>query len=440
MKAKDGLKFLGIIILTIILCVIALTGNFLGINTGGKAADINTGIDIRGGVRAVLTIPEGVTPDAGDMDTINQIIRQRLDSLNMYDSNIIKEKDNTQLVVEIPWKQGEEEFDARKTIEDVIQVASLTFTDVPDDVELTDEGLPAKPGKTLVEGKYVVDSTAKYEANDGGWIVTLEFNSEGEKLFAEATKNNVGKQIAIFMDDKCVSAPKVNEAITGGNAIIEGISSSDEAQKLSALIRSGKLPYSLTISDLQTISPSLGENSLKVTVQAGILAFLLVALFMLIFYRLPGIIAVIALLTHTVLQLVLISWLGVTVTLPGIAGIILTIGMGIDADVIIFSRIKEELVAGKTLKGSIETGFKKAITAIIDSNITTLISAAVLYYFGTGPIKSFAITLALGVILSFITAIFFTRSMLYAVKDLNLLKHPALYGVSKKKKDEEVQA
>jgi preprotein translocase subunit SecD len=258
--------------------------------------------------------------------------------------------------------------------------------------------------------------------------VSLTLTSSAAKKFAEATGRLIGKPIAIFMDNLLISAPTVQSQISGGKCVITGKFTAAEAGELASTIKSGALPFKLEPKQVDSVSPTLGQSALNVIVMAGIVALILVWLFMLLYYRLPGILANIALLAHTVIQLLVISWLGLTMTLPGIAGIILTIGMGVDANVIIFERIKEELRNGKTLRASIDVGFKRAFTAILDANMTTLISAAVLYFFGTGAIKNFAITLGLGVALSFLTAVVVSRIMLRSVANVNIAKHHWLYG------------
>jgi preprotein translocase subunit SecD len=225
----------------------------------------------------------------------------------------------------------------------------------------------------------------------------------------------------------------VQDKIIGGDGIITmGAANSKEtvaqSKDLAETINAGALPFNLTAVEKKSISPILGKNALNVSLKAGVVALLLVWLFMLVYYRLPGILANIALLLHTVIQIQFIAYNHITLTLPGIAGIILTIGMGVDANVIIFERIKEELKNGKTLRAAIDVGFKRAFAAILDANITTTITGLVLWYFGSGPVKSFAITLIIGVLLSFFTAITASRILLKSVSDVNIAKHRWLYG------------
>ena len=257
----------------------------------------------------------------------------------------------------------------------------------------------------------------------------MELHKEGAEKFAEATKRLYLKPIAIFMDDVLIVAPTVNSVITDGNAQITGQRTAKEAGQLADTIRAGALPFRMVAKELNSVSPILGEGALKVTIRAGIVAFILVALFMIIYYRLAGLIADIALVGLVVITLLMISAIGITLTLPGIAGIILSIGMGVDANVIIFERIKEELKNGKTIGAAVDDGFRRAFTAILDSNVTTILTAAVLYWLGSGPIKGFAITLGMGVALSFLTGVTATRIMLKSIVGSKFAKNPKLYGV-----------
>ena len=267
----------------------------------------------------------------------------------------------------------------------------------------------------------------------GGWVVVLELDDEGAKLFRDATEKYLGKPIAIFMDDQFISAPVVSDIIPSGRATISGQRDAVEAGELANIIESGALPFRLEAASVDSISPLLGQGAFDVAKTAGIVSFLLVCLFMVLYYRLPGILSDIALLALVSLQVLVLSWFGISLTLPGIGGIILSVGMGVDANIIIFERIKEELKAGKTLRAAIDVGFKRAFTAVIDSNVTTLITAVVLYLMGSGPIMGFAMTLGIGVSLSFLTAVTASRLMLSSIVDFGFAKNKWLYGVKESK-------
>lgn len=429
MRTNEKVKFFLVIIIIGILTWITNFSSVFGIKIPG-ARDIRPGIDIQGGIDARLyaVTKDGSKPTKDDLETAKVIIGKRLDAKGVLDRNITTDPDNGYIIVQIPWKKGETDFNPQKSIDEIGKTALLTFQEV-DETKKDANGKYLPTGKIVIEGTMVTKAGTETNSQTGSVDVTLSLNDEGAKKFAEATGRLIGKPIAIFMDDQLISAPTVNTQITGGQAIITGQRTAQEAGELASTIKSGALPFKLEAKQVNSISPTLGEGALRVCVTAGFWALLFVWLFMLLYYRLPGILADIALLAHTVIQLLVISWLGITLTLPGIAGVILTIGMGVDANIIIFERVKEELRNGKTLKTAIDLGFKRAFSAILDANMTTLISAVVLYFFGTGSIKNFAITLGIGVALSFLTAIVVTRIMLKSVSNLDVAKHHKLYGV-----------
>lgn len=427
MRGNNRVKFfLVILVIGILTYLVAYGAPVFGIPS---VKDMRFGIDIKGGISTTLypDLPEGQKPTPEELSAAREVIEKRLDFKGIYDRNITTETENGRIIVEIPYKPGEKDLNPQKAIDEIGKTALLTFQEV--DENSKDENGNYKPtGKIVIEGKHVVNTGVETDPKTGQAVVNLELNKEGAERFAEATGRLVGKKIAIFMDDKLIVAPVVNEIIPSGKAIINGQRDAKEAGELADTIRAGALPFKMVAKELNSISPLLGEGALKVTVNAGIVAFLLVCLFMLAYYRLPGLLACIALFGLVVIQLVVLSSFGISLTLPGIAGIILSIGMGVDANVIIFERIKEELRAGKTLRASIDLGFKRAFAAIFDSNVTTLISATVLYWLGTGPIRGFAVTLFIGVFLSFFTAITASRIMLKSVADVDIARHKWLYG------------
>lgn len=434
MRGNNAVKFFSILVITGILTWITAFGSILGFDIPG-ANDIRPGIDIQGGVDAKLyaITKDGKLPPKNDLDSARFTIEKRLDSKKIFDRIITVDYDKGYVLVQIPHKKGEV-FDPQKSIAEIGKTALLTFRNVDNATKDASGNYTISGSSIVLEGTDVVDATAEL-AQEGGYEVGLKLSAAGTTKFAEATGKMVGKPIAIFMDDTFISAPTVSTQISDGNARITLGGTSSEEQKaeaieLAGLIKSGSLPFKLEAKQVNNISPTLGSNALKVSIDAFVVAFILICLFMIFYYRLPGLIASIALLLHTVLELLALSWIGITVTLPGIAGLILTIGMAVDANVIIFERIKDEMRNGKTLHAAIDVGFKRAFSAILDGNVTTLIAAAVLLKFGTGPIQSFAYTLAIGVILSFITAVTASRIMLKAVSDLDIAKHPWLYGIS----------
>lgn len=442
MRGSNAVKFFSILVITGILTWIAAFGSFAGFDIPG-AKDIRPGIDIQGGVDAKLyaITEDGKKPSEKDLDSARFTIEKRLDSNNIFDRVVTVDYQKGYVLVQIPHKKGES-FDPQKSIEEIGKTALLTFQEV-DETKKNADGtyIPADPTKEdekkriILQGQDIKDATSEPSQDGSGFQISLKMSDEGAKKFAEATARLVGRPIAIFMDNKQISAPVVNEAIPNGTARISlnGTPANEqkaEAKELAGLIKSGALPFKLEAKQVNNISPTLGSNALSVSIEAFVVAFILICIFMVGYYRLPGFIAAIALFLHTVAELLALSWMHITVTLPGIAGLILTIGMAVDANVIIFERIKEEIRGGKTLRTAIEVGFKRAFSAVLDGNITTIIAALVLLKFGTGPIQSFAYTLLIGVILSFITAVTATRLMLNAVSDLDIAKHPVLYGVS----------
>lgn len=434
MRGRNAVKFFSILIITGILTWIAVNGSILGFDIPG-AWDIRTGIDIRGGVDAKLyaVTENGNLPSKEDLEAAKITIGKRLDAKNVFDRVITTDPEKGFILVQIPHKSGET-FDPQKSIEEIGRTALLTFQEV-DQAKVSETGEYLPTGKIVIQGTEVKKAKAEIAQDGSGYVVGLELTPEGATKFAEATGRLIGKPIAIFMDEELISAPTVNDKITGGNAIITlgGANTSEkqaEAVELAGLIQSGSLPFKLEAKQVQNISPTLGSNALTVCVEALVFAVILICLYMILYYRLPGLIASIALFLHTILELLALSWLGITVTLPGIAGVILTVGMGVDANVIIFERIKEELKSGKTLRAAIDVGFKRAFTAVLDGNVTTLISAVILWKFGTGSVQSFALTLGIGVILSFATAVTATRVMLRSISDLDMAKHVWLYGVT----------
>ncbi len=417
--------------------------------------DIRWGIDIRGGVDVTFGAPKDTKLNADEMkDAIGaaeEVIKQRLTSQNITDYEVYSDYNNNKIVVRFPWKENDANFDPEAAIKELGETAVLTFN------EGTSTDANGKPsGKVVLKGTQVDDATAQYD--DSGWHVALKLNSEGATSFAEATKNNLNKQISIWMDDTMISAPSVDTVITGGNARITGNFTQAEAEKLARQIDSGSLPFKLEVSNFSTISPELGLGAKDAMVLAGLIAVLAIFVFMTIIYRLPGFVAGIAIIGQAAGAIACVSGYfadipSFTLTLPGIAGIILSIGMGVDANVLTSNRIKEELAAGKTLDGSIVLGHKMGLKTVIDSNLTMVISAIVLMgafgptdsffsklfsplfsWFGAataGSIYSFGYTLLVGVILNFIFGVFASRLMLQSLSRFKGLRNPWLYGGKK---------
>ncbi len=436
MKGNNGVKFFLVIAAIAVFTYICASGNFFGIQVPGAYYQIRQGIDINGGIDATLFAvkTDGGKPTQKELDTAKTIIMKRLDKLGILDREVAPDINSGRIIVRIPWKPGETNYNPDSAIKEIGATALLTFREVDESKKDAKGNYLPLDDKIILQGTDILDATPGKNTENGGMQVSFTLSAEGKQKFSEATARLIGKPIAIFMDDQFISAPNVEGHITNGDARITLGSASDdaavkEAKDLADTIRAGSLPFKLEAKQVNAISPLLGKGALKVTLDAFLVAFILVCLFMIGYYRLPGVLACIALIGHTVLQLLFISWTGITLTLPGLAGVILTVGMGVDANIIIFERIKEELRNGKTLRAAIDTGFKRAFTAILDANMTTLIAAVVLYIFGTGPMLSFALTLGLGVLLSFLTAVTVSRIMIKSISDLDIAKHHWLYGV-----------
>ncbi|MBD3386819.1 protein translocase subunit SecD [candidate division KSB1 bacterium] len=280
-------------------------------------------------------------------------------------------------------------------------------------------------GNVLKNAQVDISSGAQ-SFNAGAAVVNMELNSEGTKTFARVTGMNVGKKLAIVLDNRVKSAPNIKSKIPNGNAVIENIGEMEEAQDLALVLRAGALPAPVHIITENTVGPSLGQDSIQKGSLSAVVGLLVVILFMVIYYRAAGLVADIALIMNIIFVLAVMASFHATLTLPGIAGIILTVGMAVDANVLIFERIREELKMGRTIRSSIDNGYDRAFSTILDANITTLITAVVLYQFGTGPIKGFALTLSIGIVASMFTAIVVTRLVFdivtskYAIKKLSI--------------------
>ena len=381
------------------------------------ADKIRFGIDIRGGVEAVFAAKDfnGI-PSEEDLASARSVIELRMDNLNILDREITTESSNGRIIVRYPWKSDEKDFNPETALKELGAMARLTFR-YPD-------------GSEVIDGTQVASATAAFDPNTGDPIVLLELNPEGTAAFAEATGKLVttNEAISIYMDDTLISAPRVNSKITDGSAMITGIGSQEESLALAQKINAGALPFALEAISSSSISPSLGADALRVMTLAGLVALSLIMLFMLLYYRLPGFVAMFSLLGQMVGILLAISIPQQTLTLQGIAGIILSIGMGVDANIIIAERIKEELNTGCSLMTALGNGFHKALSSVVDGNVTVAIAAVVLMIFGSGSMLSFGYSLLVGVILNGLTGVVLNRLMIGSLSRFNALQNPWLYG------------
>lgn len=452
-KQNKGMLLI-ILVLTIAASIVAFLPRF-------KTA---YGLDIQGGVRVVLRAKteeyKGGKWSADKLEAVRHIMENRINSTGVSEPLLIT-KQPDQVIVELPGLKNEKE-----AIAQISSTARLDFYVLPQlgdkdgnrtaiwkQVTLTDPktlektevlvdiatNRPLTPEQLetavfsrepVVTGKDMLPtSRAEIQASTSSAVIDFAFNEEGSKAFEQATRANIGKFLAIFLDKKLLTAPSINSVIPG-RGIIEGNFTLESAKALSDQLNAGALPVPLVIEETRKLEATLGKEAVAATTRAGIIGLLLVLGFMLFWYRLPGLLADVALVLYTVFSFALFKLIGVTLTLPGIAGFILSIGMAVDANILIFERVKEELRSGKTLRTSIDVGFKRAFTAIFDSNVCTILTCGVLYYFGTGPIRGFALTLGLGVAVSMFTAITATRTFLFALVGMNSAQNASLYGVA----------
>ena len=425
------------------------------------AKEIRFGVDIKGGVNVTFVPSDGYDATEEQLEAAQLVIENRLVALNVTDYELYVDNNSDSLILEFPWQSGETDFDPEAAIDEIGTTAYLTFR----------EGSNAD-GELILDGSMIESAAAQYgPVTSGGaseYFVSLKFTDDGAKAFGDATTRLAASKgtISIWLDDENVSTATVNTAITDGSAIITSSASNpftqEQVVKMARQINSGALPFALTVDSYSTVSPSLGENSLSAMVLAGLIAFALIVVFMTILYRLPGFLACMALAGQVAATLAFVSgyfpvFESFTMTLPGIAGIILAIGMGVDANVITAERIKEELKNGKSLDGALKSGFARGLTPIIDGNVTIVIVAVVLMgafgpsdglfakalhfvFFAFGPstagtIYAFGYTLLTGVLLNFVFGVFTTRVMIRGAASIKALRNPWLYGAEKPGKE-----
>jgi len=419
-----------------------------------REVKLNLGLDLRGGLQTLLEadLPENTTIASSDLETTRQILESRVNGYGISEV-VMQTAGDRRIVAEFP---GEK--DPEKVIGLLQQTGLLEFVDtgdyrpVNDTILLTDY---AAPGETTPTAAPSTDGTQQPETQvyhtvmtgkeldtvgvgtntlGAGYSIQFTLKPEGSDIFAAHTAANINKVLTITLDKKVISAPTINDAITGGQGTITGSFTVDEANELANTLRYGSLPVPIKIVQSRTVGATLGEESVRKSVIAGLVGLSVVILFMLLYYRLPGFIADLALISYAILSLAIFKMLGVVLTLPGIAGFILSIGMAVDANILIFERLKEELRAGRHLRQAIDLGWSRAWPSIRDSNISTLITCTILYIFGNtfgaSMVKGFSVTLSLGVGVSLFTAIIVTRTFLHSVLDnVKLSEHPRWFGL-----------
>ena len=391
------------------------------------------GLDLVGGSRLVLEASPAnnaqVTPDM--MSSLQFAIENRVNKLGVAET-VVQRIGDKRLVVEIP-----DVSDLNQAKAYIGETAELDFRKpvIKDGAEIW---VP-----TGLTGKDLTKANLSTNSQNGQWVVDLEFNGSGTKKFADLTRQMVGQQMAIFFNGDLQSAPVIREPITGGRAQISGGDNGfayDEAKTMVDLLNAGALPVPAKIIEENTVGPTLGADSIAKSKMAGALGLGLVMIFMVLYYRAPGLIADIALVLYGIFLFAIFKAVPVTLTLAGIAGFILSIGMAVDANILIFERTKEELRAGRTLFTAINSGFDRAFTSIFDSNMTTIITCAILYFLGTSIVKGFALTLAIGVIVSMFSAITITKNFMHLAFGTGNLKNPAMFGLKPEEIGEGFQA
>lgn len=401
-KGRSAILF----ILTLIIIVAFAYAGGRGIEIAGwefksfnKA--ITKGLDLQGGVSVTMEIQdEEVSKD--DLEKTRQLIDLRVNKLGVAETTVTVEGDR-RVRVEIPG-----EYDSKDLVDSLSKTGNLTFKD--------EDGNEVLNGTDISEASVVLNSSTNLP------VVSLKLTEEGTTKFAEATEANLYKTISIYMDDEEISSPTVNSVITDGNAVIEGSSDLEEAKNLAGLINAGALPVTVKAVQIENVGAQLGAEALPNAIKAGVVGIAIIFLFMILYYRVPGIIASIALTLYVCLVLLVFVETDVALTLPGIAAFLLTVGMAVDANVLIFERIREELKNGMSVKTAVEKGFSNALSSIIDSNVTTILAALVLYFMGIGSVKGFAVTLMIGIVVSMFTAVIVTKTLMRWAVNMGMLK------------------
>ncbi|MBQ1546347.1 MAG: protein translocase subunit SecD [Clostridia bacterium] len=423
--------------------------------------DIRWGIDIKGGVEATFRPADDVDATPEQLQSAKSVIETRLVSSSITDYELYADESSNRIIVRFPWKEDTTNYDPNEAIQEISATAMLTFRpgNSYESVDYDADGNPVMKTPTgetteiLLDGSSVSKAEPGVISEDGTnkYVVSLEFNDEGAELFEQATTTYLNQTISIWMDDVMLSYPTVNQVITQGKAQISGSFTAEEATALATKINAGALPFTLETVNVSSISPTLGANSLRAMGIAAVIALGFIALFMIIFFRVPGFVAVISLLGQLAIIIVSVSgyfpvFNSFTMTLPGIAGMILSIGTGVDANILTAERIREELKKGKSLDSAINAGTKNSLSAIIDGNVTIVIVAVILilvfgpfnmlsFIFGlstTGSIYAFGYTLLIGTIANFIMGIGAARLMLKSLSGYKFLRNPVLYGGAKK--------
>lgn len=373
---------------------------------------ITKGLDLQGGVSVLMEISSDKVSKE-DLEKTKELLSLRVNKVGVSETVVSTEGDK-RVRVDIPGK-----YDSKEILDSLNKTGELKFV------------APNEAKDVILTGKDVKKATSQMDSQTSKPVVALELTEEGKQKFSDATAKYIGQQISIYMDDELLTSPVVNGVINNGEAIITGNKSLDETKKLAGVISAGALPVPVKVASVQTVGAQLGSTALPNAVKAGFLGVALVFLIMILYFRVPGLLSCIALTLYISLVLTVFASIKAALTLPGIAGFLLTIGMAVDANVLIFSRIREELRKGKSSISSIKEGFANAMSSIFDSNITTIIAALVLYFFGTGAVKGFATTLLIGITISMFTAIVITKLLMNLASKMGLLSKPWCFRVKR---------
>lgn len=374
--------------------------------------DINLGLDLQGGSHIVLQAQPTEEREINDqiMSGIHQVIERRVNQMGLSEP-VIQRQGSDRIIVELPAIDN-----PNKALDTIGRTAVLTFRNPADEI--------------LMTGEYIKDARADYDQY-GRPVVSIKFNDVGTDKFEKVTRMYLGQKIGIYLDDELLTNPVIQDVIKGPGQIT-GYKSVEEAEKDAILIREGSLPVPVKVVETRTIGPTLGEISIRKSIKAGLIGLILVAIYMVFYYRFPGFLAAVILVIYGLILLGTLAGLQATLTLPGIAGLILSIGMAVDANIIIFERIKDERKSGKTLKAAIDAGFKRAYKTIVDANVTTLITALILAYYTSGTVRGFAVTLGIGILVSMFTAFFVTRNVIDLFTNTKLLHSETAFGAKRR--------
>jgi preprotein translocase subunit SecD len=406
------MRRVNIIKLTVLVLLVALAVGFSYQPLTNSETGIPLGLDLRGGVHLVLQAEPGADGAAitnEDIDKAKAIIENRVNELGISEPVVQADYDKKRVIVDIAGIQ-----DPDKAVNVIKTTAKLTFRD--------------PLGNIVLEGDQLKDARAG-SSQGGKFVVNISLTSEGAVKFKDLTTQYIGQRIGIYLDEKILTNPTVQVVIADGQAEITGYESLEAAANDAVLMRSGSLPVSMSIAEKRQVGASLGVDSLQKSVKAGIYGLIFIFLFMLVFYRLPGVVADFSIVVYALIVLWILQLFGAVLTLPGIAGFILSIGMAVDFNIIIYERLKEELRLGKSLRAGVESGFSRAFITVIDAHVTTLIAAATLYFLTTGSVRGFAITLGIGILTSLFTAITFTRFVLRLIVGISPKLNTSWYGV-----------